>query len=234
MMQSVILAGGLGTRLMPYTLFIPKPMLPLGEKPLLEHLLEWNKRHGIDEVIICTSYLGRIIEDYFEGGERFEIPVRYASSRRPLATAGQLRTAHDMIKDTFVCMYGDSIYDFDLSRMIQRHKTGGAFITMGLYNYRSTIPYGVIDTDASGNVTAWNEKPQSISQVNMGCYVMEPEVFSYMPPNRPWGMDQVIQSAIKDGRTVLGHLTQGGFTDVGTISAYNTINQKYRERLGRI
>lgn len=234
MVQSVILAGGLGTRLMPYTLFIPKPMLPLGEKPLLEHLLEWNKQHGVDEIIICTSYLGRIIEDYFENGERFEIPVKYATSRRPLATAGQLRTAQDMIKDTFVCMYGDSIYDFDLSRMIQKHRTGDAFITMGLYNYTSTIPYGVIDTDKSGNVTAWNEKPQSVSQVNMGCYIMEPEVLSYMPPNRPWGMDQVIQSAIKDGRTVLGHLTQGGFVDVGTMSAYTAINQKYRERLGSI
>ena len=233
-MQSVILAGGLGTRLMPYTLFIPKPMLPLGEKPLLEHLLEWNRLHGVDEIIICTSYLGKVIQDYFEDGERFEIPVKYATSRRPLATAGQLLTAQDMIKDAFVCMYGDSIYDFDLSRMIQRHRTGNAFITMGLYEYQSTIPYGVIDTDRLGNVTAWNEKPQSVSQINMGCYIMEPDVLSHIPPNRPWGMDQVIQSAIKDGRTVLGHLTQGGFTDVGTMSSYTALNQKYRDRLGSI
>lgn len=209
-------------------------MLPLGERPLLEHLLEWNKQHGIDEIIICTGYLGRVIEDYFEEGHQFDVSIRYATSRRPLATAGQLRTAQDMIQDTFVCMYGDSIYDFDLSRMIQRHQAEDPFITMGLYNYESSIPYGVIDTDDSGNVTAWNEKPESVAQINMGCYIMKQEVFSYIPPDRPWGMDQVIQSALKDKRRVLGHLTQGGFTDVGTISSYTAINEKYRARLGSI
>ena len=233
-MKSVILAGGLGTRLLPYTMFMPKPMLPLGEKPLLEHIIEWNLKNNIDEIILCTSYLGRVIEDYFGDGERFGVSIRYATSRKPLATAGQLRTAQDLIQDTFVCMYGDSVYDFDLNGMIQAHREAEAFITMGLHEHRSTIPYGVIDTDQAGRVVSWREKPQTISQINMGCYVMEPGVMSYIPAGKPWGMDSVIKSAMDDGKTILGYLAEGDFTDVGTRSSYMEVSQAYRDRLGDI
>ncbi len=233
-MESVILAGGLGTRLLPYTMFMPKPMLPLGEKPLLEHIMDWNVQNGIDDIILCISYLGKIVQDYFGGGERFGVSVRYATSRRPLATAGQLRTAAELVSDTFVCMYGDSTYGFDLQKMVRRHKKEGAFITIGLHEHRSTIPYGVIDTDDAGRVLAWREKPQTVSQINMGCYVMEPGVMSYIPSGKPVGMDAVIRDVMKDGKTVLGHLAQGEFQDVGTYSAYMEISKEYRERLGNI
>src|SRR6266496_1352021 len=123
-MKAVILAGGLGTRLQPYTFFIPKPMLPLGNKPLLEHLIEWvtsgnsknnsNSYSKIDHIILCVSYLHRTIEDYFEDGARFGIKIDYARSDRPLATAGQLKTAEKFLDDTFVCLYGDAVYAFDL------------------------------------------------------------------------------------------------------------------------
>jgi mannose-1-phosphate guanylyltransferase len=119
-MKAIILAGGLGTRLQPYTFFIPKPMLPLGNKPLLEHIIEWlkNDDNGIDHIIICVSYLHRSIEDYFEDGSRLGIKIEYARSDRPLATAGQLLTAKKFIDDRFVCVYGDAIYEFSLKEMI--------------------------------------------------------------------------------------------------------------------
>src|SRR5947208_14038807 len=109
-MKAVILAAGLGTRLQPYTFFIPKPMLPLGNKPLLEHIIEWLKSNSnsnfevIDHIILCVSYLHRTIEDYFEDGSRFGIKIEYARSERPLATAGQLKTAEKLLDDTFVCL----------------------------------------------------------------------------------------------------------------------------------
>ena len=104
-MQAVILAGGLGTRLQPYTFFIPKPMLPLGNKPLLEYLIDWIKKlKNIDEVIICVSYLHRTIEDYFEDGGRFGMKITYAHSERPLANGGQLKTAEKMLNDRFICL----------------------------------------------------------------------------------------------------------------------------------
>ena len=109
-MKAVILAGGLGTRLQPYTMFVPKPMLPLGEKPLLEHTIRWAKKNGIKSFVLCTSYLHRVIEDYFEDGARFGVNIEYSTVDKPLATAGQLKTAEEFIDDTFVCMYGDSIF----------------------------------------------------------------------------------------------------------------------------
>lgn len=233
-MQSVILAGGLGTRLLPYTMFVPKPMLPLGEKPILEHIIEWNVKNGIDDIILCISYLGRMIEDYFGDGQRIGASIQYATARKPLATAGQLKTAQDMIGETFVCMYGDSIYGFDLSAMVRAHREEKAFVTMGLHEHDTTIPYGVIDTDGNGRVVAWREKPETRVQINMGCYVMEPGVMDYIPAGKPWGMDAVVRAAMDDGHTVSGHLADGEFLDVGTYSVYEEASREFRKRLGDI
>ena len=145
-MKAVILAGGLGTRLQPYTTFIPKPMLPLGDKPLLEHLISWLKKNGVKSIVLCVSYLRKSIEDYFEDGERFGVSIEYAVANKPLATAGQLKTAEQFIDDTFVCVYGDSIFDFNLKNMISQHKKKRSYITMSLYEYKTKLSYGVIET----------------------------------------------------------------------------------------
>src|SRR6476619_7724434 len=155
-MKAVILVGGLGTRLQPYTFFIPKPMLPLGNKPLLEHLIDWLKSSSItgngnnsevaDHIVLCVSYLHRTIEDYFEDGSRLGIKIEYARSERPLATAGQLKTAEDLISyDTFVCLYGDSIYEFNLDKMIEIHAKSKVLLSMALLSYNTQLKYGFID-----------------------------------------------------------------------------------------
>ena len=158
-MKAVILAGGLGTRLQPYTTFLPKPMLPLGEKPILEHIINWTKKSGIKSFVLCVSYLRKTIEDYFEDGEKFGIKIEYAISNKSLATAGQLKTAEKFIGDTFVCMYGDSIFDFNLKNMIKQHIKKKAFVTMGLHEYKTNLQYGVIETSKTGKVLNWIEKP---------------------------------------------------------------------------
>lgn len=233
-MKSVILAGGLGTRLQPYTTFLPKPMLPLGEKPLLEHLIAWNKRNGIKSIILCVSYLRKTIQDYFENGSNFGVSIEYAVSTRPLATAGQLKTAADIIDDDFVCMYGDSIFDFSLRGMIRQHRQKGSFITMGLYEYKTTIPYGVIGTTRAGRITEWKEKPEIKSLINMGCYVMNPRVLSYIPPDRPYGMDSVVRRAVSQKKKVDGYLTRKGFTDIGDKASYRNAYHQFYQRLGKI
>ena len=131
-MKAIILAGGLGTRLYPYTKSLPKPMLPLGKKPILEHEIEWVKKNGINEIVICVSYLRKKIEDYFGDGKKFGVKIEYAISSKPLATAGQLKTAEKFIDDTFVCVYGDTILDFNLKNMVRRHKKKKSFVTMSL------------------------------------------------------------------------------------------------------
>ena len=233
-MKAVILAGGLGTRLQPYTTFVPKPMLPLGEKPILEHLVDWTRKNGIKSIVLCVSYLRKTIEDYFEDGERFGVSIEYAVSNRPLATAGQLKTAEEFIDDTFVCMYGDSIYGFSLRNMIRQHAKKRAFVTMSLNEYRTNLPYGVIATSKTGRVTGWSEKPEITANVNMGCYVMEPGVFGLIPGNRPYGMDEVIKKAISRKKAVGSFVSRKGFTDIGSKSSYRKAYQDHIQKLGKI
>ena len=233
-MKAVILAGGLGTRLQPYTTFMPKPMLPLGEKPLLEHLIDWNRKNGIKSIVLCVSYLRKTIEDYFEDGKRFGVKIEYAVANRPLATAGQLKTAEKFVDDTFVCMYGDSIFDFNLKKMIAHHKQKKSFVTMSLFEFKTNLPYGVIDTAKNGRVTSWNEKPEIDANINMGCYVMEPGVFGFIPKNKPYGMDDLVRRVMAKKKIVQSFITKKGFIDIGDKTSYKKAYQQYLEKLGNI
>jgi len=234
MVKAVILTGGLGTRLQPYTLFVPKPMLPLGDKPLLEHTINWLKKSGIKSIVLCVSYLRKNIQSYFGDGNDFGVNIEYAVSDKPLATAGQLKSAEKFIDDTFVCMYGDSIFDFSLNEIIKKHQKSKSFITMCLYEYKFRLPYGVIDTDKKGIVTKWSEKPEITSNINTGFYMMEPEVFSLIPDNIPYGMDKVINKAMSKKKKLNSFLIKKGFTDIGDMASYEKAYQEFKEKLGRI
>ena len=227
-MKAVILAGGLGTRLRPLTNNTPKPMLPIGEKPILEHLVNWTKKGGIKSVILCVSYLKESIEDYFGDGEKFGVKIEYAISKKQLATAGQLKTAEKFIDDDFVCMYGDSIFNFSLRSMIKQHSIKKSFVTMSLNEYKTTLPYGVIETSKKGKVVNWNEKPEIKANVNMGCYIMNPQVFNLIPKNKPYGMDDVIKKAMKK-KVVNSFITKKGFTDIGNTESYKQACEEYEK-----
>ena len=233
-MKAVILAGGLGTRLQPYTTFLPKSMLPIGEKPLLEHLIAWIKKNKINSMVLCVSYLRKTIEDYFQDGSRFGVTIEYAISNKPLATAGQLKTAEEFIDGTFVCAYGDSIFNFSLKNMIERHKRKKSFITMALSEYKTTLQYGFIDTDKNNKVKGWREKPEVKGHINVGCYVMEPGIFRLIPHGKPYGMDDVIRKAIAQKNKVSAFPIKDGFMDIGDKSSYKQAHKQYLERLGNI
>jgi mannose-1-phosphate guanylyltransferase len=259
-MKAVILAGGLGTRLQPYTFFIPKAMLPLGNKPLLEHIIEWitgsngnpntKSKSKIDHIILCVSYLHRTIEDYFEDGGRFGVKIDYARSERPLATAGQLKTAEGFLRDTFVCLYGDGVYAFNLDKMISEHKNSKAFISMALLSYRTNLRYGFIDINdgekagrelqhrekekQSNRVIKWREKPEIRGLINIGCYVIEPEFLRLVPKSSAFGMDNAVRKALEQNRFVKGFKIETGFVDIGDKKSYLEAYKKYVKKLGKI
>ncbi len=230
-MKTVILAGGLGTRLLPLTKKTPKPMLLLGKKPILEHLIDWNKKNGIKSIVLAVSHLRKNIEDYFENGKKFGVSIEYAISNEPLDTAGQLKTAEEFIKDTFVCMYGDSIFNFSLRNMIKQHKVKRAFVTMSLNEYKTNFAYGIINTSKTGKVTSWDEKPEIKANVNMGCYIMEPKVLGLIPKNKPYGMDDVIKKAITNKKLVSSFITKKGFSDIGNNESYKKICEEHMQIL---
>ena len=232
-MKAVILAGGLGTRLRPLTNNKPKPMLPVGEKPILEHLIEWTKKGGVKSIVICVSYLRKSIEDYFEDGSKFGVKIEYAISNKPLATAGQLKTAEEFIDDDFVCMYGDSIFNFSLRSMIKQHVMKKSFVTMSLNEFKTNLPYGVIETSKNGKVVSWNEKPEIKANVNMGCYIMNQNIFDLIPKNKPYGMDNVIKKVMKKKQTVKGFVTKKGFTDIGNKESYKQACEEYEQKRKR-
>lgn len=234
-MKAVILAGGLGTRLQPYTFFIPKPMLPLGNKPLLEYIVEWLKNTGgIDEIVVCVSYLHRTIEDYFEDGARFGVEIEYARSERPLATAGQLKTAEKLLDDSFVCVYGDSVYEFNLRKMLSQHKESKAFVSMALLKYATKLKYGFIDLNEQEKVTAWREKPEISGLINIGCYVMEPEFLKIIPKSGSFGMDDAVRKCLEQNKIVKGFKIDTGFIDIGDKKSFLDANRQYASRLGKI
>ena len=234
-MKAVILAGGLGTRLQPYTFFIPKPMLPLGNKPLLEYIIEWVKNAGgIDNIVVCVSYLHRTIEDYFEDGARFGVEIEYARSERPVATAGQLKTAEKLLDEPFVCVYGDSVYEFNLRKMIREHMESKAFVSMALLAYSTKLKYGFIDMNGQDKVTAWREKPEISGLINIGCYVMEPEFLKLIPKSGSFGMDEAMRKALEQKKTVKGFRIDTGFIDIGDKKSYLGAYKQYASRLGKI
>jgi len=233
-LKAVILAGGLGTRLRPYTLFMPKPMLPLGDKPVLEHLISWLYNNGVREIVICVGYLRRIIEDYFKDGKELGVKITYVRTNTPMGTAGQLKSAEKFIDGTFLCVYGDSIYDFDVNGMTDFHDKNRALATMALIPYKTILKYGFIDINEKGLVKKWKEKPVIEGLINIGFYVMEPSFLNYIPKDTRFGMNSAFGKAMEAKERIYGYVAKGSFTDIGDKRGYIEVYKKYLDKLGDI
>src|SRR5919205_3203018 len=189
---------------------------------------------GIGGIVLCVSYLHRTIEDYFEDGTRFGVRIEYARSERPLATAGQLKTAEKLLDESFVCVYGDSIYEFNLHKMIRQHNESKAFVTMALLQYSTRLKYGFIDVNGQDRVTAWREKPEISGLINIGCYVIDPEFLKIIPKSGSFGMDDAVRKALEQRRTVKGFRIDSGFIDIGDKKSYLDAYKQYVSKLGKI
>ncbi len=233
-LKAVILAGGLGTRLRPYTLFVPKPMLPLAEKPVLQYNIEWLRDNGLRDIVVSVGYLSKSIEDYFQNGEEFDVNMTYVRLHNPLGTAGQLKEVESYLDSRFVCTYGDSVYNFDLTDVVSYHRKNKALATMVLKKYKTSLKYGFIDTDSSGAVKNWREKPEFEGLINIGCYVMEPEFLNYIPAKKMYGMDIAFKKALDAEEKIFGYVTDGEFIDIGDMATYEEANSLFTSRLGKI
>jgi mannose-1-phosphate guanylyltransferase len=230
----VILAGGLGTRLRPYTFLLPKPMLPVGPKPIMEHILEWLKAGGIEEVVVSTGYLGKMVREYFGDGREWGVNLVYATSPQPLGTAGQLKVAQNKIHGTFVCLYGDALLDFDLRKAVSFHELKRATATMVLMKYSAEMKYGFMETDRDGRLTGWKEKPKFTGYINVGCYVMEKSFLRYIPSGKVYEMNDAFREAKAGGARLYGVKVEGRFVDIGDRKSYRAANEEYTKLASKV
>lgn len=209
-------------------------MLPVGHRPILEHILEWLEKNGFRDVVISTGYLGGTIEEHFGDGSEYGVKVEYARSKKPLGIAGQLRNAESYLGDRFICLYGDAILDFDLKRLVQFHRDKKATLTMALMTYRTQSKYGVIELSRTGQIREWREKPVFLSDINVGCYVMEKSFLRYIPPRSTYGMKEAFDKAMRQGEPLFGLKVEGTFRDIGDRAAYREADEYYSRKYGEV
>jgi NDP-sugar pyrophosphorylase family protein len=219
-MKAVILAGGEGQRLLPYTASFPKPMMPVGNKPILELITKQLKAAGIEEILIATGYMEEIIRSYFDDGARFGIPIRYSREEKPLGTAGPLSLVREHLREPFVVINGDILTDIDLRAFIERHRVSSHDVTLGLAGRQQQIDFGVVGLDAQGIFDAWDEKPVLDYLVSMGIYVMNPSVLALLPDNTFLNLPDFVVSLKRAGVRIGSYVHQGYWLDIGRREDY--------------
>jgi mannose-1-phosphate guanylyltransferase/phosphomannomutase len=224
-MKAVIMAGGEGTRLRPLTSNAPKPLLPLVNKPMMEHVVELLKRHGIDEIVVTVAFMANAIREYFGDGSEFGVKMTYATEETPLGTAGSVRNAMDQLTERFLVISGDVLTDVDLSAIVDVHEKNQAMATIGLAHVDNPLEFGIVITREDGTIERFLEKPtwgQVFSDtINTGIFVLEPEIFDYIEADRPVDFSsEVFPALLADGKPLYGAVTEGYWEDVGTLEAY--------------
>ncbi|MET0627418.1 MAG: NDP-sugar synthase, partial [Acidimicrobiia bacterium] len=224
-MKAVILAGGEGTRLRPLTSNQPKPMMPLVNKPMLEHIVALLALHGFDDIVVTVAFLANQIRDYFGDGSDFGVTMRYATEDSPLGTAGSVRNASAELDDTFLVISGDVLTDIDLTSFVKAHRDASATASIALKHVENPLEFGIVITQPDGTIERFLEKPtwgQVFSDtINTGIYVLEPEVFDFIPEGEVVDFSSdVFPALLERGLTMHGHVADGYWEDVGELGAY--------------
>jgi NDP-sugar pyrophosphorylase family protein len=219
-MKAVILAGGQGRRLHPYTLTIPKPMMPVGERPILERLVGALRRGGIDDLILATGHLGGIVEDHFGDGRAFGVTIRYSNEERALGTAGPLDLVRPLLDRTFVVVNGDVLADFDFRAIVDDHRRRGSDATVVLARHAETVEFGVVGLDEGGDVASWSEKPVVERLVSAGCCVLEPSTLAQLASGVRTDLPDFLMALVRQRLRVRGYVHRGHWLDIGRPADY--------------
>ncbi len=229
-MKAVVMAGGEGSRLRPLTIRRPKPMVPIVGKPVMEHILNLLKRHGITEVVITVQYLASNIEDYFGNGSQFGMRITYSREDVPLGTAGSVKNAEEQLTEPFMVISGDALTDYNLTELIQYHNEKKSLATLLLAHVHNPLEYGVIITNEDGHIAQFLEKPSwgevFSDTINTGIYVLDPKIFSYFEKNKVFDFSQeLFPMMLKKGDPLYGYVASSGYwCDVGNLSEYMRAN----------
>jgi NDP-sugar pyrophosphorylase family protein len=218
-MKAIVLAGGKGTRLAPYTKVFPKPLIPIGDMPILEIMLWQMKKAGVEEVILTTGHLASLLRAFFQDGERFGVKISYSYEEQPLGTAGPLSLI-DGLEETFLVTNGDILTTLNLNDLVAAHRQSGAIASIATHTRQVKIDLGVVKFGNFTDIVGYIEKPTYDFCVSMGIYVFEPRVLSYIPYNRYLDFPDLILRLIEAGEHVFGYAYDGYWLDLGSPSDY--------------
>ncbi len=222
----VLMAGGMGSRLRPLTDDLPKPMLKVGEKPILEIIMNQFKNYGFTNFIISINYKADIVEGYFGDGSDFDINIQYVRETKRLGTAGCLKLIEQSLSKPFYVMNGDLLTRLDFEDMLKFHVANKFDMTMGVRQYEYQIPYGVIDIDGN-SISAITEKPVNNCTINAGVYCVSPELIEYIPKNEYYDITSLITTCLHDRRKIGSYHIKDYWMDIGRIEDYNKANTEY-------
>lgn len=223
-MKAVILAGGLGSRLRPFTVSFPKPLMPLGDTPILEIVLRQLRSHGVTDVTLLTGHLAYLIEGYFGDGSPLGLRITYVQESQPLGTAGPLRQLRGTLNEDFLVMNGDLLTDVDLGQLMQAHRRAGATVTVSTFRRDEQLELGVLTYGPSDAIVRYEEKPTLKLDVSMGLYAMQADVLDRIPDGA-YDMPALIMDLISDGRRVVGRRHEGIWLDIGLADDYARANE---------
>ena len=232
-MKAIVLAGGRGTRLAPYTKILPKPLMPIGDMPILEILLRQMRRAGIDEVILTVGHLAGLLQAFFKDGQQFGINIRYSYEDTPLGTAGPLSLV-DGLDDTFLVANGDVLTNMDIRDLIDYHRQSQAVATIATHKRSIHVDLGVIQFNGGHEIIGYIEKPTYDFRVSMGIYVFEPRVLDYIGFNQYLDFPDLVLRLLKGGERVVGYPFDGYWQDLGRADDYEQAVQEFASMRSQI
>jgi NDP-sugar pyrophosphorylase family protein len=228
-LRAVILAGGLGTRLRPYTTVLPKPLVPVGERPILEHILRRLYACGTRQVDLCVGHLGELIQVYFSQSNALPpaLDLRWHWEEEPLGTAGALRIVPDLA-GTFIAMNGDILTTLDYRDLVDFHDRNGAALTVAMHAKRVEIDLGVIETDGD-RITGWQEKPRLDYEVSMGIYAYDERALAQLPTKGPCQFPELVQRLLDAGETISAFRSDAEWFDIGTVGEHQRAVEAFEQ-----
>ena len=217
--RAVILAGGTGTRLRPYTVVLPKPLMPIGDYPILEVIVRQLARCGFSRITLAVNHQAELIQAFFHDGAKWGVKVDYSLEDQPLGTMGPLKLIRDL-PEHFLVMNGDTLTDLDFGAFHDRHAANGELFTVSSAVREHLIDFGVLEPGADGRLSGFREKPRLTYEVSMGVYMCSRAVLERIPAGRPYGFDQLMLDLIRAGRPARLLRHAGYWLDIGRPDDY--------------
>ena len=217
--RAVILAGGKGTRLLPYTVVLPKPLMPIGEFPILEVIVRQLVRHGFDHITMAVNHQAEIIRAFFQGGAKWGIRIDYSLEDKPLSTMGPLRLIRDL-PENFIVMNGDILTDLSYSDFYEEHVNNSNIFTISAHMREQKVDYGVLEMDANSHLSGFKEKPSAEYLASMGVYMASRRIMDFIPAGKSYGFDNLMLDLLAAGKPAAVRKFDGYWLDIGRPDDY--------------